>query len=468
VYHQQQVETHKYTHTQVHLDTLLFLLHSSPKISSSMSSSSYVDPTAGAVEHCELMANEHPELATQYQAMASFCQQKLWHELTLAVLDLVADPTTARSVTSLGGTHSYLALYNQVVTSVHAKLNPLSLAQIASAVARVLHAQDATAAKAILENLVTKLQQDALPHTVQADAVVYAESKLSLLTLEALRQPHGTPLDTDDQNEQLQIIQARASKQKAALQVVDNAIVSAAYYEALWTYYKILGPPEQFYAAAMQFLNYAPPPPLDNATTNVAAVVARNVVDYQTLAVDLCLAALTGDGVYNLGQLEASPVLAYLQSQPDAWLVQMLHAVSAGDLEAFASLTSQHATSIQKQPALVHRANAVQEKLLLLALVRLVFTKDAHDRTLTLNELAVGLGNIPVDQVEWVVMRALSVHLVEGHLDQVDGTVTITWVRPRALNTSQMTELGGRLEAWAHKAQVARTAMQEQVPGTFA
>ncbi|EEC49378.1 regulatory proteasome non-atpase subunit 9 [Phaeodactylum tricornutum CCAP 1055/1] len=409
-----------------------------------MSSSSYVDPTAGAVEHCELMANEHPELATQYQAMASFCQQKLWHELTLAVLDLVADPTTARSVASLGGTHSYLALYNQVVTSVHAKLNPLSLAQIASAVARVLHAQDGTAAKAILENLVTKLQQDALPHTVQADAVVYAESKLSLLTLEA------------------------ASKQKAALQVVDNAIVSAAYYEALWTYYKILGPPEQFYAAAMQFLNYAPPPPLDNATTNVAAVVARNVVDYQTLAVDLCLAALTGDGVYNLGQLEASPVLAYLQSQPDAWLVQMLHAVSAGDLEAFASLTSQHATSIQKQPALVHRANAVQEKLLLLALVRLVFTKDAHDRTLTLNELAVGLGNIPVDQVEWVVMRALSVHLVEGHLDQVDGTVTITWVRPRALNTSQMTELGGRLEAWAHKAQVARTAMQEQVPGTFA
>jgi 26S proteasome regulatory subunit N9 len=41
-------------------------------------------------------------------------------------------------------------------------------------------------------------------------------------------------------------------------------------------------------------------------------------------------------------------------------------------------------------------------------------------------------------------MRALSVHLIEGTMDQVDQTVHVTWVMPRVLNAAQLRELAAR------------------------
>ena len=42
------------------------------------------------------------------------------------------------------------------------------------------------------------------------------------------------------------------------------------------------------------------------------------------LAADLALAALTGDGVYNFGEVVASPVLAALDGGDLAWLGELL------------------------------------------------------------------------------------------------------------------------------------------------
>jgi 26S proteasome regulatory subunit N9 len=263
----------------------------------------------------------------------------------------------------------------------------------------------------------------------------------------------------------------------------DLASVFAAHYEASLTYYKRVGPPEAFYEQAMQFLNYAPPPPLPSGeaaavASPVTAAAAPKVdvtmistTDYHQLAVDLCLAALTGDGVYNLGQVveDQAVLLQYLkQDQQTAasdpnnfyWLVELLQSVADGNVLLFEELTQhRYAAQIARQPALVHRAAAVREKLTLLCLVWLVFQKASHERTLTFEELALALrlqdcsqtGQAAKDRVEWVVMRALSVHLMEGFIDQVDQTVTVTWILPRVLNAEQMQSLANSFAEWAGK-----------------
>jgi 26S proteasome regulatory subunit N9 len=200
-----------------------------------------------------------------------------------------------------------------------------------------------------------------------------------------------------------------------------------------------------------------------------------STTDYHQLAVDLCLAALTGDGVYNLGQVveEQTVLLQYLKQQPSQfyWLVELLQSVADGNVLLFEELTQhRYAAEIARQPALVHRAAAVREKLTLLCLVWLVFQKASHERTLTFEELAQALhlqdqqqqpgsggsggGQASVsakDQVEWVIMRALSVHLMEGFIDQVDQTVTVTWILPRVLNAEQMQSLANSFAEWAVK-----------------
>lgn len=41
-------------------------------------------------------------------------------------------------------------------------------------------------------------------------------------------------------------------------------------------------------------------------------------------------------------------------------------------------------------------------------------------------------------QVELLVMKALSVGLVKGSIDEVDGRVHMTWVQPRVLDLQQV------------------------------
>lgn len=435
--------------------------------------SSYVDATSGAVEHCQLMTQQHPDLAEFYDKIASCCKEKLWHQLTLTVLDLVSRPTKTLRTTP-EGTNSYLALYDKVVLSIDSKLNPLSLARIASFVAASLtpvstsgmqtEDKDTTAAKAVLENLLANKADN-----LGTSAKIFVQSKLSLLTLNTISAP-SAELSGDAKTKQEQqlssiksVISSNAELLKEMIQSPENsesAIVHSAHYETAMTYYKVVGPPESFYDQAMSYLNYAPllkkEEDDDEAKTKY----------YHQLAVDLCLAALTGEGVYNLGQVVSTPVLAILDGTPEHWLVELLKSCSKGDVLEFQKLTQQYADPIAKQPALVHRANAVQEKLTLLALVNLIFEKHSSERTLGFQEIAERL-HVPLEQVEWVVMRALSLHLIEGSMDQVEQTVSITWVLPRVLDTTQLQALASRFGEWAVKVSKTKDYMQEQTP-TFA
>lgn len=429
--------------------------------------SSFVDATSGAVEHCEAMAQQHPDLAEEYyNKISSSCTQKLWHQLTLTILALVSHPNTTLRKTA-DGENSYLALYDKVVLSIDSKLNPLSLARIAAYISTTLAPSESikgannetTAAKAILENLLAKKADD-----LGTSAKIFVEAKLSMLTLDSISAP-----DQGDEKQKQQlasiknIITSNADLLKEMIHDPDtseSAIVHSAHYEMAMTYYKVLGPPESFYDQAMSYLNYAPPlekeKDIDGSQTKY----------YHQLAVDLCLAALTGDGVYNLGQVVSTPVLTVLDGTTEQWLVEMLKSCSNGDVLEFQKLTQQYADAIAKQPALVHRATAVQEKLTLLALVNLIFEKHSSERTLGFQEVAERL-QIPLEQVEWVVMRALSLHLMEGCMDQVDQTVSVTWVLPRVLDTAQLQALATRFGEWAGKVSKTKDYMQEQTP-TFA
>lgn len=67
----------------------------------------------------------------------------------------------------------------------------------------------------------------------------------------------------------------------------------------------------------------------------------------------------------------------------------------------------------------------------------MTFQRKAWDRQLTFAEIAQETG-LPENQVEVMVMRALSLGLVKGTIDQVDNKVNITWVQPRVLDKKQV------------------------------
>lgn len=419
--------------------------------------SSYVDATSGPLEYCQAMAGQFPDLAENYYSkIESFCQQKLWHQLTVVTLDFVSDDrksATLRPVANAGedSKNTFLGLYSKVVSAVAKKINQLSLARIAAAVAFCSLELGSTLdeSKKLLQDLLDKLESS--NNNNNTAAVLYLQSKISLLVLQA------DESDGDKKKEKLDkiytVIKANGPLLKQLVSDTPEAvIVNSAHYETSMTYYKIVGPPEAFYNEAVDYLNYYQPKEGDAATNDTKS---------QTLAIDLCLAALTGEGVYNLGQVVSNPILKVLESTPQAWLVDLLRACARGNVNDFKKLCREtYPAQIASQPALVNMGLQMQEKITLLGLIELVFAKPATERHLTFDEIAEGL-EIPLDQVEWVVMRAFSVKLMEGIMDQVEGSVHVTWILPRALSAEQMTDLAGKFGTWATKVTSTQELMEE-------
>ena len=118
------------------------------------------------------MSNAHPDLADKYSDLSSLYSRKLWHQLTVSSLSFLSDPTALRPTPD---TNSHLEYLNKVILPIEKKLNPLSLARMASSVAFSL--PDGTS---VLSSLVTENE------SLGPAASLYLESRLGLLQLTLL------------------------------------------------------------------------------------------------------------------------------------------------------------------------------------------------------------------------------------------------------------------------------------------
>ena len=58
---------------------------------------------------------------------------------------------------------------------------------------------------------------------------------------------------------------------------------------------------------------------------------------------------------------------------------------------------------------------------------------------------------MPLNEVELLLIKALSLKLIRGTLDEVDQNVRITWAIPHALDMDQITVMKDNLAAWQNK-----------------
>merc|ERR1712232_752126 len=99
----------------------------------------------------------------------------------------------------------------------------------------------------------------------------------------------------------------------------------------------------------------------------------------------------------------------------------------------------QYADQLNAQPSLCEHARELREKITILALMEVIFGMPAEERVIELSTIAEKT-KLTIDGVEFLLMKTLSVHLIEGVIDQVEGTVRVTWAQPRVLLMPQVKE----------------------------
>lgn len=82
-----------------------------------------------------------------------------------------------------------------------------------------------------------------------------------------------------------------------------------------------------------------------------------------------------------------------------------------------------------------------------MAFLELAFNLPKSNRVVTFEKLSKICG-IPLDHVEFMVMKSMALKLVRGSIDQINQDVTITWVAPKVLEADRISTMLKKFEEW--------------------
>ncbi|KAK3384795.1 hypothetical protein B0H63DRAFT_559523 [Podospora didyma] len=333
-------------------------------------------------------------------------ERKLWHQLTNQLIEFFNHP---------GSAPQRLQFYKVFVLKFADKINQLKLVDLALKAAT--QCRDNQERLSFMEAVVKKVD-----HEDSQDALVFATIAVARVRLDLA--------DLDGAQKDLQ----RAERVLDGFDAVET-IVHAAFYGANADYYQ----------AKMDFGSY-----YRNALLYLACIDIKQLspAERRSRAYDLSVAALVSTSIYNFGELLLHPILDAL-SEPGAdgsdlkWLRDLLFAFNRGDLVAYDTLVNH----IQANPLLTKHSRQLREKIYLAALTEAVFRRPPHDRAMTFDTIAAETKVRP-DEIEHLIMKALSLGLLRGTIDQVDEVAHINWVQPKVLDMAQIENMRQRLKDW--------------------
>ncbi|OAQ66674.1 proteasome regulatory particle subunit (RpnI) [Pochonia chlamydosporia 170] len=334
--------------------------------------------------------------------LETFWERKLWHQLTDTLVEFFNKPESASQ---------RLAFYKVFILKFADKINQLKLVDLALKAAT--QCKDDQERLSFFLSVVKKVDNDTSQDALVFASVAVSRVKLSLNKLDDARRD----LDASEK-----ILDGFDSVE---------TVVHAAFYDANASYYQ----------RKMDFANY-----YRTSLLYLACIDLSSLSDEERhrRAYYLSVAALVSSSIYNFGELLLHPILDSLaQSEDDAWLRELLFAFNRGDLVAFDALSD----NIASNKLLDEHSTHLRQKIYLAALTEAVFRRPPHDRTMTFATISQET-NVQQKEIEHLIMKALSLGLLRGTIDQVDEIAHITWVQPKVLDMKQIGNMRQRLLDW--------------------
>ncbi|EEB08262.1 19S proteasome regulatory subunit Rpn9 [Schizosaccharomyces japonicus yFS275] len=348
----------------------------------------------------EQAAQAPDDIKEFYYAIEDLHERRLWKQLTDVLIKFFDDPKSLSS---------RYALFFQFVDSFHANINQLKYAYMG------LKSIESCSNEEALKSLEAIKQR--IDKEKSIDAFVYTQCAIARVKLVL-----------GDSEAALDILTS-ISKIIDKFDYVEG-IINAAYYSVSADYYKSKGDFAQFYRHCLLYIS----------CIDLGVQTGQELLEK---AIDLSVAAVLGE-IYNFGDLILHPVFEKMVNTEFQWLHDLVIAMNAGNLKEFEALVGH----VHKLPLLKDAIPFLGQKIRLLALLELVFQLSPSQRLLSFKTIAETT-RIPTYEVELLVMRALSLGLIDGEIDQVAEIVRISSVQSRILNKEQIANMETRLREWS-------------------
>jgi len=256
------------------------------------------------------------------------------------------------------------------------------------------------------------------------------------------------------------IFAGKFDEAKDDLEILDKAIGEAYEVDALIqsnfhkTYsllWKKLERPQEFFKSSILYLAFTP----------ISAILEE---DRPRLAFEISVAGMIAEEEFIFGELLQQELLLSMDGSPYAWVKDFLQAFGEGKFELYDAALAKHKAQLEATPELKGKeATVLRPKMAALSLIELVFRKPKKQRRVTFEELSTHC-RVEPKEVEPLVMRAMCNQLIKGRIDEVAGLVTITWVKPRILDTAHVDMMRNRMDEWAKQTDFLVQHLEEMTP----
>ncbi|XP_041084696.1 26S proteasome non-ATPase regulatory subunit 13-like isoform X2 [Polyodon spathula] len=309
--------------------------------------------------------------------METMYSKRLWHQLTVELLDLVQSPAFATG-------DRIIKLYENFISDFEHRINPLSLVEMILLAVRQY--SDPESSLKLLEKTKEKVKSS-------DEAEILCRTAIAAINLKTGDHP-AAKQTLDEVRVMLDKLQGVTS-------------LHSRFYHTSSSYYQVMGEHASYYREALRYLGC-----VELAELSVAA--------QQQKAFTLGLAALLGEGIYNFGELLMHPILESLRSTDNRWLIDTLYAFNRGDVEAFYILKGCWDTQMVFTRPAHHRQITFQE---ISSRAKLPVNKV---ELLVMKALSNGLVKGSIDEVDskvymtWVQPRVMDLKQVSGMKDRLE------------------------------------------------
>lgn len=387
---------------------------------------------------------EHPDQSINLTELNDWYQKKLYHQLTLKISEMLrTDSDNSGSSKNSENSESsknsgsgkfwkrapnFWQLYQSFIADLAKFLNPVSVSHFALIAANQYQVVNQSNGQSIDQSI------NATREFLSSVEKSVGDDKQAIVMLNLARARF------DLKAGQTEVAKQSINQCKTKLDLFEgvmDASIYGLYYQTLCELADIEQDSAAFYQNALLYLTY----------TRLDTLGEDEKLE---LAEKLALSALSGNTVYNFGELLSHPIFEYLtKSQQHAWLARFLHIFNSGNMEAFNGGLIEAA---ERAPELQKHIPLLQQKIRIMALIDLAFQRPSQQRVFTFKEIASAC-QVEANQSEWLLMKALALKVIKGRIDQVKQQVRVGWVQARALNPEQLATLKDRVKDWTTRLQ---------------
>lgn len=302
------------------------------------------------MEFIETRIAMYPDFVEIYEKLGNLYERRLWHQLTEILIEFTSNKKYHRDL-------NMVELYEGFISDFESKISQIKFVQIMSYIAEqfcpvvsspfsVNSTSTTSSASASTstfntssessfqgENLVENV--GGLHQAVSFMQVVTDKKGrigqdgylLAQMTLAGFRIRIGT-------SENIEIAQGIVEESKPMLQSLEGSgaetIIYSRFHKVSAELYKRIGPADAYYSSCLQFLAYTPHTSL-------------TVDDQLDLSINMSIAALVGENMFNFGEVLAEPVIDILKtSEKYIWIYELLSALSSGDVDLSTNLLAKY------------------------------------------------------------------------------------------------------------------------------